>query len=199
MKLDATGKFLWERVSEVFGGDDALEMSNHELYMVRRAVLANGKAGNSLLTRVDTRGNVTAQRILAGDAYLVRTLGPTSLLKVATMDVNGGPTHFYSLSHDLKDAKPPIGAERIEIAKAFELEDQSWVIFGSLGRATTANVARVFGGSLVRNYPWEPLQASGMTYDAVAVADAQTFAIVNGAPGRQTYLEVITVKRSGIH
>lgn len=171
VKLGATGQILWERRGD-FGTSDAMEAADHDL------LLAALDGTHTDLERVNQRGDVIARRTIEGEGQYVRHVVPTKRVDVGTMTFDG-PTRFLHFDQDFQEISPASAADRIGLNRSYELPDQSIVVFGSIyDRGATANIARLDGNSMLRNFPLVPLHEAGWFNDAVESSNPNEFAAV---------------------
>jgi hypothetical protein len=202
VKLDGTGRMVWEMVGQDYGAEDALELADHSLVM--------GHAGQEplLLVRVSPDGVVQSERLLpctatkvpCGYFNLFHHVTPSPDIRLVSFQ--WPQATIYHLDAALNDLEPPVQSRAMQTSRAFELGDGA-VYFGGYSAASIAYVART--GELSGIYTWQPtwdqnhlqiVEESINVNDAAATSDTD-FVSVRERAGPHifgTYVDWISIQ-----
>ena len=104
---------------------------------------------------------------MSGGVSLVRPLFQTSNIRVIVTDMASGAKTFLSFDQELRESGRT-GPRAFGVVRAYELPDQSLVIFGAANaRGDTAAVAKLSAHNHWTASPIGPLHESYTVFDAV--------------------------------
>jgi len=194
VKLDLTGKFIWEKVEPFKLALDAVEAADHDLLVLSWTYEAQGTYAR--LDKIDHEGNIVLTRQVDGGdwAGFVRPLSGASMITIVTIDRNL-VTRRIRLDHSLNVAtSASIG--KFSTHRNWFLADQSIAMFGSIfDRGDTAAVGYVRNNHAVDVYPLKPLHDSGWFDDAVPAGNASEFATVRVSLSGRPVLAWLSLSR----
>jgi hypothetical protein len=206
MKLDATGKLVWESTDpEGSSGHDVLVLPGGDLLLAQQLP-------DPRLVRLDRNGKVLARRGLEAAPALIEPLFGSSALSIAQLDAAAASTTFWNYDYDFHELPHLEVSESIGISRGYELPDHSLILFGGMEvherihgldmHGGTANVGRVYPDSSMQNFPLRPLYTSAFVADAIPTGKPHEFVLIRYAmvpePGSPTYKDVSgTVRNTG--
>jgi hypothetical protein len=187
VKLDRMGKLEWERQGDLYLGDQAIEMPNHDLILV-------GYPGSTKaqIVRLNTQGDVVASYTAPNrQAHIVYPLFKTEELRVYMYNSGRGALTWLTFDPHLRGI-----AESSSLGfgpgKAFELSDHSVIVFSAVHNEGASVIRRTADGSL-NGSAMAPMEQSEGFIDAVPSGKSNEFVTIRtissfypGAPGWPT-------------
>jgi hypothetical protein len=181
IKLDANGQYQWDRRGFIYLAEEALESSNHDLFLVDGHV-----RGGPRIVRVNERGDLIATTTINDDGleegHLLYSLVPTPTLRLFAFQ-SSGPDRYLTLNSELRvvdDEKAP----RLAPRKAYELTDGTAVLFGGTrGGGSTATISLRYRDGGVETRALEPQHQSFWIIDAIPSQKQNEFVTVRAGVG----------------
>ena len=170
VKLDLTGKVVWEKFLPFLNAFDAMETADHHLLVLSWVYEYQGLYAR--LDKIDEDGNIVFTRqVPGGDAGgFVRPLSSVSAISIITTDREGA-TRLLQVDSSLKDIGKPVSVGKFRYKQSYQLADGSIVLFGGISnRGATAAAARIKNSSW-RAFLIEPEQHSSFSVTAATPAD----------------------------
>jgi len=185
---------VWEKRIPSGRPVDVAETSDHELLLLSGDEI---DARNSRLDRIDPKGNSVLMRRINGEARFVRDLSPQRVpVGIITEELPDGPTQLVHLDSSLNAIGKPIDLGRSEARAAYQLEDKSIIIFGSIfSGGWNAAFIRVYANSSIHRYPLGPLHTAFWLQDALPTGVPNEFVTVfNSLSERTATITWVSIK-----